>query len=225
MTDIARYLPLLMKGAAVTAEVTLAAGVLGIAMSLVGGLARRSRLRGVRFVAGLYVEMFRGTSALIQLFWLFFVLPLFGVQWSPFTVAVIALGLNLGAYGSEVVRAGVQSIPQGQLDAAIALNMSNLQRLRIVILPQALVLMLPSFGNLMIELLKATALVSLITLRDLTFAADLLRVATGETILIFSMVLVIYFGMSLIITGGVRAAESRLGTKLALRKPAQRVSV
>lgn len=210
MASVLDYLPALMKGAWVTVQVTAFATLLWVPMAVLAGLSRLSRHKSLRAIAGTYVEIFRGTSALVQLFWLFFALPLLGIRLTPLTAGVLALGLNIGAYGAEVVRKAVLAVPKGQKEAAIALNMTPLQRMSRVILPQAVVAMLPPFGNLMIELLKSTALVSLITLSDLTFQGQLLRSATGQTATIFSLILVIYFVMAYAITLVVRVIERRV---------------
>ncbi len=210
MASVLDYLPALMKGAWVTVQVTAFATLLWVPMAVLAGLSRLSRRKSLRAIAGTYIEIFRGTSALVQLFWLFFALPLLGIRLTPLTAGVLALGLNIGAYGAEVVRKAVLAVPKGQKEAAIALNMTPLQRMSRVIFPQAVVAMLPPFGNLMIELLKSTALVSLITLSDLTFQGQLLRAATGQTAAIFSLILVIYFVMAYAITLIVRAIERRV---------------
>src|SRR5690606_5321423 len=152
---------------------------------------------------------FRGTSALVQLFWMFFVLPLFGVRLDPIPVAILALGLNVGAYGAEVVRGAVLSVARGQWEATIALNMTRTEALRRVILPQAFVAMIPPWGNLFIELLKSTSLVSLITLSDLAFKAQQLNQNTLRTAEIFGLVMLIYLGISVLVTLGMRALERR----------------
>lgn len=208
--DVVDYLPSLLDGAWVTVQVTALSAALGTIVAFTMGIGRLSRRRPVRWLAGAYIEFFRGTSALVQLFWLFFALPLFGVRLEPLTAGVLALGLNIGAYGGEVVRGAVQAVPRAQTEATIALNMTLVQRLRHVILPQAVIAMLPPFGNLMIELLKATALVSLITLSDLTFEGQILRAATGETAEIFLVVLAMYFVMAGVITLAIRALERRV---------------
>jgi polar amino acid transport system permease protein len=200
----------LLQGALITIQITAMAGVLAFVCALVAGLARMSSWRPVRWTAVTYVEFFRGTSALVQLFWLFYALPLFGLTLSPMTVAVLGLGLHIGAYGAEVVRSAVLAIPRGQHEAALALNMSPALAMRRVILPQAVVAMLPPFNNLMIELLKATALVSLITITDLTFQGQLLNTATLKTAPIFMAVLVFYFLIALGITSAFRTLEQRL---------------
>jgi polar amino acid transport system permease protein len=205
------YLAPLLQGAIVTIEITVYSLFTAFVLSLIVGIARFSKLRAVRFSMALYVEIFRGTSLLVQLFWLYFALPmLFDFRMSAFTVAIIALGLNYGAYGSEVVRGAILAIPKGQTEAGIALNMSPWQRLRYIILPQAFVMMLPSFGNLQIELLKGTSLVYLITLSDLTYQGMILRsYDISKTTFIFIMLLFIYFIMAQAMTLGIRALERR----------------
>ena len=149
-------------------------------MATIAALLRLYGAAPLRWLAVTYVEIFRGTSALVQLFWLFFVLPQFGISMEPFTVAVLGLGLNVGAYGAEVVRGAIQGVQRGQWEATTALNMTRWQVLRRIILPQAFVAMIPPWGNLFIELLKSTALVSLITLSDLAFRAQELNETTMQ---------------------------------------------
>lgn len=200
---------LLLRGLAVTVELTVAAAALAIVIALAAGLARMSSRRALSWPAATYIEVFRGTSALVQLFWFYFVLPFFGIEVSAFTAGTLVLALNTGAYGAEVVRGAVLAVPRGQLDASAALNLNRLQTLRRIVLPQAFPAMLPPAGNLAIELMKNTALVSLITITDLTFAAQLLRAETLRSAEIFGLVLVLYFAVALLITAGVRLLERR----------------
>ncbi|NHN33244.1 ectoine/hydroxyectoine ABC transporter permease subunit EhuC [Paenibacillus sp. S3N08] len=205
------YLAPLLQGAILTIEITILSLFAAFLLSLIVGIARFSKIKAVRFCMALYVEIFRGTSLLVQLFWLYFALPmLFDFRMSAFTVAIIALGLNYGAYGSEVVRSAIMAIPKGQTEAGIALNMTPWQRLRYIILPQAFVMMLPSFGNLQIELLKGTSLVYLITLSDLTYQGMILRsYDISKATFIFFMLLLIYFIMAQAMTLGIRALERK----------------
>ena len=189
--------------------------ILAVVMGVLAALARLYGPAPLRWLATVYVEIFRGTSALVQLFWLFFVLPQFGILLDAFSVAVLALGLNVGAYGSEVVRGAIQSVARGQWEASTALNMSRAQMLRRIILPQAFVAMIPPWGNLFIELLKSTALVSLITLSDLAFKAQQMNQTTLKTIPIFTLVLLMYLAMSLAMTIGMRLLERRASLGLA----------
>lgn len=199
----------LLRGLAVTLELTAAAGVLSVLIALAAGLARASHRRWLSWPAAIYVETFRGTSALVQLFWFYFVLPFFGVALTPFAAGVLVLALNTGAYGSEVVRGALAAVPRGQREAAAALNLGGTRTLWRILLPQALPAMLPPAGNLAIELLKNTALVSLITITELTFTAQLLRAERLHSAEIFTMVLALYFAVALCITAGMRALERR----------------
>lgn len=215
MPTMIQTLELLFKGLMVTLQITAAGAVLAAMAALTAGLARLSHRRAIRWIAAVYVEIFRGTSALVQLFWAYFVLPFFGIDLGAMAAAILVLGLNTGAYGAEVVRGAIQAVPPGQRDAAAALNMSPLQAMYRVILPQALPAMVPPAGNLVIELLKNTALVSLIAVTDLTFTAQLARTATLESGRIFTLVLLIYFAVAICITKGFRLLESRLGRDIA----------
>ncbi len=197
----------LLAGLGVTLQVTAGAALLAVVIALTAGLARLSRWRVLRLPALVYIEVFRGTSALVQLFWFYFVLPHFGLELSAMSVGIVVLALNTGAYGAEVVRGAIRAVPRGQLEAALALNLTPRQRTLRIVLPQALPGMLPPAGNLAIELLKNTALVSLVTITDLTFRAQILRAETLETEAIFGTVLLMYFAVALAITAGVRLLE------------------
>jgi polar amino acid transport system permease protein len=202
---------LLLDGLWVTIQVTIGAGVVAFVVAFVAGLSRLSQSSAIRTAALCYIEFFRGTSALVQLFWLFFALPFLGITLSPMSVGIVGLGLCVGAYGAEVVRSSILAVPKGQTEAAVALNLTSFQAMRHVVLPQAFRMMIPPFGNLSIELLKITSLVSLITLQDLTFQAASINAVTLKTVQIFSTVLVLYFLLSLTITGMMRLLERRFG--------------
>ena len=210
MTPPFDLLPLLCKGFLVTIKLFFGAMIIAGIAAFTAGLAKRSANKIIRFSACTYIEIFRGTSALIQLFWLYYALPFLGIRLDAFTAGCVGLGLNIGAYGAEVVRGAIESIPQSQREAAIALNLSPFQSLTRIILPQAFVQMLPPFGNLSVELLKSTSLVSLITLSDLTFQAQTIRSATFRTTEVFTMVLIIYFSLAGIITLITRLVENKL---------------
>jgi polar amino acid transport system permease protein len=200
-------LPQLLKGAAVSLQVTgLTAGI-ALVLSFVVAFARMAHFRVVRAIATTYVEVLRGTSAIVQLFYLFFILPAFGISLGPMTTAVVGLAMNMSAYGSEVVRAGFAAVPRSQYEAAAALALNRAQTYRLVVIPQALVIMMPSFGNLLIELVKATSLVSLITLTELTFSGRQMVVSTGRSFEVWGLVLLIYFFMTYPLTHLARRAE------------------
>jgi polar amino acid transport system permease protein len=208
------YLGLILQGAVVTAQITLLACGLALVAAFIAGLGRISKYWPLRWLATVYIEFFRGTSIFVQLFWAYFVLPFLGVPLSPMQAGVLALGLNVGAYGAEVVRGAIQAVPREQYEACTALNLTRFQELRHIILPQAFVLMLPTFGNNAIELLKGTAVVSLISLSDLTFQAQVMRAQTGSTAVPFLTILAIYFLFSTVISTAIRGLERRLSRGL-----------
>jgi len=201
------FIPGLLQGAWLTVQIAVVGCILAVAMATAAALLRLYGPAPLRWLSVVYVEFFRGTSALVQLYWLFFVLPDFGISMEPFSFAVLGLGLNVGAYGAEVVRGAIQGIHRGQWEATTALNMTRWQALRRIILPQAFVAMIPPWGNLFIELLKSTALVSFITLTDLTFRAKTLNDYSFKTIPIFTLALLMYLVLSLLITVGMRRLE------------------
>lgn len=190
---VAEYWPELLDGTLVTMAQTVLAAALAIAIAFAGGLMRLSPSAPVRGAATVYIEIFRGTSLLVQLYWIFFVLPLLGLTLEKFTAGFVAVGMNLGAYGAELVRGAILAVPRGQWEAALALNMSSSQRMVRIILPQALRIMLPPWGNLLIELLKGTALVSLISVADLMFVAKQINGSTFLSAQAFGTTLVIYY--------------------------------
>lgn len=210
----------LLSGLGLTVVLFLGGAVVAAAAAFAAGLLRSSSDPVLRGAARLYVEVFRGTSLLVQLFWFAFALPLLGVRIPNLWIGILIPGLNVGAYGAEVVRGALQSIPRGQIEAAIALNLTPRQRMARVVLPQALVSMLPPFGNLLIELLKSTALVSMIFLTDLTRAAVFVRDHTQRSGAVFGLVLLLYFALALVVTAAVRAAERRAGRRWRPRETA-----
>jgi polar amino acid transport system permease protein len=191
-TFIARQLA---HGAVVTLEITFLAELVVLVMSFVIALMRLSPWRALRGIATIYVEILRGISALVLLFYLFFILPLFGITLSPMTTGVVGLGLTFSAYGSEIIRSALINISLGQRDAVRALDFDSITAFRRIILPQALPFLLPPMGNQLVELMKTTSLVSLITLSDLTFSGGQLVTTLGQQTLIWSIVLVCYFVM------------------------------
>ncbi|MDX3607849.1 MULTISPECIES: ectoine/hydroxyectoine ABC transporter permease subunit EhuC [Streptomyces] len=208
--------PRVRSGLWVTLQATvlgaLLAGVLAFALGLMAG----SRLLLARGVSRVVVEFFRGTSLYIQLFWLYYAMPLVtGYELTPVICGVVAFGLNFGAYGAEVVRGAINSVPRGQYEAAIALNLSPARRLWKVILPQAWVQMIPSFTNLLIQLLKATPLLWLISAADLMTVVQQLRDRTGETLTAYLTLLAAYFVLAYALTMLMnlleRSAKRRLG--------------
>ena len=180
-------------------------------VAFVAGVARTHRLWIVRFLAGVYTEVFRGTSALVMIFWVFFVLPIaFGWQLVPMWAGTLALGLTYGAYGSEIVRGALKAVDPAQQEGGIALSFTPWQRMRLILLPQAVPEMIPPFSNLLIELLKGTALVSVMGMGDLAFSGNLVRLALQESAEIYTYLLVIYFVIAFLLTRVMRGLEKKL---------------
>lgn len=190
---LSQYGDRIVSGTLVTMALTVLSALLAVAIAVAAGLMRMAPNLAVRGVATVYIEIFRGTSLLVQLYWIFFVLPLFGITLEKFTAGFVAVGMNLGAYGAELVRGAILSVPRGQWEAATALNMSPAKRMLRVILPQAVLIMLPSWGNLLIELLKGTALVALISVADLMFQVKQINGTTFMSAEAFGTALVIYY--------------------------------
>ncbi|EPJ8754834.1 ectoine/hydroxyectoine ABC transporter permease subunit EhuC [Pseudomonas putida] len=209
---MADLLPLMLQGAGVTLQVTFFGSLLAIIAATLAALGKMSTWRPLRWFCVVYIEIFRGTSLLVQLFWLFFVLPLppFNLELSPYTVAIVGLGLHIGAYGAEIMRGAINSVAKGQYEACTALNFGPFTRFRRIILPQALLAAMGPGTNLLIELLKNTSLVSLITLADLSFRARQLDQATFETLKVFALALLMYFVMAQAINLAMRRLERHL---------------
>ena len=216
MEQLLNFLPPLLEGTWVTIQLALASTVLGGILSFAGGIGKLSSNPLVRTLAIVYIEIFRGTSLLVQMFWLFFALPLLGLSLSPVLAGILALSLNIGAYGAEVVRGAIRSVATGQYEAAVALNFSPRYTLWHVVLPQALVEMMPPFGNLVVQNLKDTALVSLITLADLTFRAQNLRNLTLDSVPIYSLTLIIYFVLALLFIAVMRWLERVIANRVGV---------
>lgn len=203
---------LLARGTLETCRLFVMTLVLELSVALIMGLARLSRVAPIRIFANVFVEIFRGVSSYVTLFWLYFALPIVGITLGPLEAAVFALALVHGAYASEYVRSTLLAVPKGQTDAATALNMTTFQRMRYVVFPQALVAMMPLFGNDAIMLLKATSLASLIAVPELTEAGLAINGTTysAHAFSVFTILLVIYFALSQLVALAMRLIESRV---------------
>ncbi|RCV49635.1 ectoine/hydroxyectoine ABC transporter permease subunit EhuC [Marinitenerispora sediminis] len=214
-------LPLYLNGARYTLLITVGGCALAFAIAMAVGILGSTRSAALRALASVYVEVFRGVAALVLMFWLFYAMPLLtGYRLEPVFAAILALGLNIGAYGAENVRGAIKAVPRSQYEATVALNLSWTQRMRLVVLPQAWAQMLPTFGNLVIELMKGSAVVSLIAVSDITFVAQQLRTFTGETVLAFAAALVTYFVIAQVFVALMRLAERSANRRLG-RIPAR----
>lgn len=210
------YLPYIMRGAGVTFEVFALGTVVWLISAFVLAFGRMSRLRVVRLAAGFVIEAFRSTSGLVQLFFGYYVLPLFGVDLSPLLVSVLVLGLNVGSYASEIVRGAVGSVSRSQSEAAVLLGLGPLQRQRYVILPQAILIMVPPFTNSAVDFLQFTSFVSLVTVQDITARALTARDEIGDTALLFTLLLVFYLAGTVVITTVMNALYKHLRARRGL---------
>lgn len=207
----------LLEGAWVTIQLTAYSTLLGAFFSFALGIGRLARNRFVKGFSLCVIEVFRGTSLLVQLFWLYFALPILGqsigvdLRLPALVAGTLALSLNIGAYGAEVVRGAIQAVPREQHEAAKALDFTPRQTLWRICLPQAIPEMMPSFGNLAVQNLKDTALVSLISLGDLAFRAEQIRNFTQDSTTIYTLLLLMYFGMALVLTAIMKLLEHNIG--------------
>lgn len=222
---VAARMPLIFDGLQTTLLAMILGALVALVIAFVFGLAQLSKLVVVRVVARIFVEFFRGTSLVVQLFWLAFVLPQlpypFGFRLEPLLVGILALGLNYGAYAAEVVRGSIGSVPEGQYEAISALSLSPARGMFRVVIPQAWALMLPSLSNLWIQLLKGSAIVSTVLLYDLFFQVEQLRDRTG-TWFAYTFALLAYYLIAwliVIIMNGLEVrAKYQIGRGPALSK-------
>lgn len=224
LQQLVDLLPQLGEGILVTLQLTLGGAVLALLVAFTLGFGSRARTRWARVPSRLVVEFFRGTSLVVQIFWLYYVLPLppFYVELDPLACGILALGLNYGAYASEVVRGSINSVARGQWEASVALDLGSVHRMRRVIMPQAWPLMIPMFTNLLIQLIKGSALAAYISLHDLNFFTNELRERTSDTVFSFTVGLLCYFVVAYLLTLAMNAlevrAKNRLGTGPSLRE-------
>jgi polar amino acid transport system permease protein len=203
--------PPLVRGTVLTILLTLGSFAFALVLGLVLALARLNRQRWyVSSPAQWLVEFVRGTPLLVQLFYLYFVLPFVGITLSPIVTGILGLGLNYGAYMSEVYRAGIEAIDRSQWEAAHALAMPTSLIMRLIVLPQAIRIIIPPMGNYLISLFKDTAIVATISIQEVTFTARLLAAQTFQYLPIFTVVLVIYFVLSYPASRGVAWLERRM---------------
>jgi len=203
-------LPRLAQGLVVTLEATVLGMAVALTLGLALALARRSRYRVIAWPTGVLVEFVRSTPLLVQIYFLFYVLPDAGVRLSPLATGVLALGLHYAAYCSEVYRAGLESVPKGQWDAAIALNLSRWRTMRDIIIPQAIPPIVPALGNYLVAMFKDTPLLSAITVLEALQAAKLIGAESFRYIEPLTLVGVLFLVLSLVSAVAIRWVEGRL---------------
>ncbi len=207
---IEKAFPLLLMGAAVTIEITAVSVALGFFIVLVVGVARISSYKVLRILAAIYADCIRGTPLLVQIFLIYFALPIAtGARVDPFAAAVLACGINSGAYVSEIFRAGIQAIDPGQMEAGRSLGLTWGQTMRYIILPQAIKNILPPLGNEFIAMLKDSSLVSVIGFEELTRRGQLIIAQTYGSFEIWLTVAALYLAMTLAISRLIAYLEAK----------------
>lgn len=219
--DILRFVPLLAEGLKLTLLIFLCATAVAAAFALFAGVTRFAAPTALRWPVVAVVEFFRGTSAFVQLFWCFYALPLLGVTLTPFVTSVLVLGLNVGSFGSEVVRGALEAVPKGQVEAARALNYSATNRYVHIMLPQALRIAIRPSANLMVDLLKLTPICSLVTVNELTRNAMVMRTQTGSTLATLLCIFVIYFALASAIYAVMDRVEAYAFRRRTVRRAAK----
>ena len=207
---IEKSLPFLLQGALITIEITMLSVGIGFFIGLFTGIARISRVRLLRITATIYADGIRGTPLLIQIFLIYFALPVvLGMHINPFVAAVTACGINSGAYVSEIFRAGIQSIDIGQMEAGRSLGLTWWQTMYYILLPQAFRNILPPLGNEFITMLKDSSLVSVIGFEELTRRGQLVIAQTYASFEIWMTVDVLYLIMTLVIARFISYMEGK----------------
>lgn len=203
-------LPVLVEALVVTIQATCLGMMVAIILGLVFALARRAESRVISWTAALMVEFVRSTPLLVQLYFLFYVLPELGIQLSPLATGVTALGVHYAAYCSEVYRAGIERIPAGQWDAARALNLSWIRTWYRILLPQALPPVVPALGNYLVAMFKDTPLLSAITVVEILQQGKILGSETFRYVEPLTLVGILFLTLSLASAALIRSLEIRL---------------
>jgi polar amino acid transport system permease protein len=211
LRDAAEFLPILLQGVGLTIVVTLGSLILSTVLGLVWALLRVSGVRALAGVSAGLINLIRGIPIIVLLFYLYFVMPDFGIALSALQAAIIGLGLAYSAYQAENFRAGIEAIDRGQIEAAQAIGMGWWLTMRRVILPQAVRIVLPPYGNIMIMLLKDSSQASTITVAELALQGKLIASSTFKNTSVFTLVALMYLTMSIPLILLVRHFEKKAG--------------
>lgn len=205
--------PLLLRGAGVTLALTAVGALLGVAIGILGGISRAWAIRPLAGIYTVYVELIRNTPFLVQLFFIFFGLPSMGVQLSEWQAAVLAMVINLGAYSTEIIRAGIQAVPHGQLEAAAALALSRAEAFRHVVLRPALGKVWPALSSQIIIVMLGSAVCSQIATQELSFAANFIQSRNFRAFETYLVTTLLYLLMAILVRWGL----AWLGRRLFMR--------
>ena len=211
LTDLVRWAPDLLRGVQYTILLTFASMALALVLGLLLAFARMKPPRSaVNIAAHAFVELIRGTPLILQLFYIFYVFPFFGLRLGNIEAGILGLAINYSAYLSEVFRAGIEAVDKGQWEAANALGMSHRLSMALIILPQAIRIVIPPLGNYFISLFKDTALASTISISELMFSGQLLAAESFKYLQIYSIIFVMYLIVSYPASLGVKWLERRM---------------
>jgi His/Glu/Gln/Arg/opine family amino acid ABC transporter permease subunit len=210
-TSLLRFVPFLAGGASITFVVLFGALALALAGGLILALANIGAFAPTRWMARIYIELIRGTPALAQLFILYFGLSAVGIRLSPMTASIVGLGMNGMAYVAEIFRGGIEALDRGQSEAALSLGLTPVAVLRDVLLPQAVKIMVPSFCNYGVQLLKDTSLVSAVAAPEIMFRAHVLVSETYQSMTIYTLVALFYLAISIPLSHLAAHLQSRIG--------------
>lgn len=210
---IQQILPLLLRGTLVTLQIALCSSFMGFFLGTVLGFLHSSSNRVIRFLVTVYVTLFRGTPMIIQIPFFYYLLPTIGIELSLVTTAIIAIGLNSGAYISQTIRSGIASVSKGQIEAAKVLGFSRLQTIRFIVLPQALQIVIPALLNEMITLIKDSSLASTIGVVELFKEGTIIISRTYNAIPVYCMIALIYLTLTGIVSLLAQYIQSRINQK------------
>lgn len=210
LTLIWNSVPHLLLGTTISIQITFIAAFIGLTFGSIFGMIETSKSRLASFAIGTYVTLFRGTPMLVQILFVYYVLPQFGIILPPFWVASLAIGLNSCAYISQIIRAGINAVPKGQIEAAHTLGFTPFKTMQHIVFPQALRITLPALGNEMITLVKDSSLASIIGVMELTKEASIIRSRTYDAFSILLAVSIIYLILTTILSLCLKKYEQRL---------------
>lgn len=210
-SDVVAFLPILLKGAVVTVQITIGALLLSSLLGLILALMKLSPFRALSLTASTIVNVIRGLPIIVQLFYIYFVIPELGIQLSAFQASIIGLGIAYSAYQAENFRAGIEAIDSGQIEAAKSIGMKSRLIMRRVVLPQAIRIALPPYGNTAVMILKDSSLASTITVAEMTRAGQLIAASTFQNTTVYTMVALLYLALSLPLIFGVNRLERYFG--------------
>lgn len=203
-------IPALLHGAQLSIKLTILAALMGLSIGTLLGFSQKSRSKVLKALVFVYVTLLRGTPMLVQILFVYYVLPEFGVTIDPFWAATLAIGLNSSAYISEIIRSGISAVPKGQMEAAYTLGFSHLATMRHIVFPQAFRVALPSLGNELITLIKDSSLASIIGVMELSKEASIIRSRTYDAFSILLAVAVIYLILTATVSFFVKILEKKV---------------